>query len=64
MAVPLGVFPNGTSGFHIKNTHINPYFIEKGHAVSAIFIDYAKLFLQLMSKSRSLAEICERRLQP
>ena len=65
MAIPLGVFPKGTtSGFHIKNTHISSCFIEKGHAVSAVLIDNAKLFSQLMSKSRSLAEISERRLQP
>ena len=64
MAIPLGVFPNGTkSGFHIKNTHISTYFIKKGHAMSAVFIDNAKLFSQLMSKSRNLAEISERRLK-
>ena len=64
MAIPLGVFLNGTtSGFHIKNTHISTYFIEKGHAVRAVFIDNAKLFSQLMPKSKSLVEISERRLQ-
>ena len=65
MAIPLGVYPNGTtSGFHVKNTHLCTYFMEKKHAVSAVFIDNAKLFSQLMSKSRNLAEISEKRLQP
>ena len=39
------------------------FFIEKGHAVSAVTIDNAKIFSQLMSKSRSLAKGDERRLQ-
>ena len=33
------------------------FFIEKGHAVSAVTIDNAKIFSQLMSKSRSLAKL-------
>ena len=39
------------------------FFVEKGHAVSAVTIDNAKIFSQLMSKSRSLAKITERRLR-
>ena len=38
--------------------------MEKGHAVSAVTINNAKIFSQLMSKTRSLAKISERRLQP
>ena len=38
-------------------------FVEKGHAVSAITLDNAKIFLPLISESRSLAKISERRLQ-
>ena len=40
------------------------FFIEKRHAVSAITKNNAKIVLQFMSKSRSLAKISERRLQP
>ena len=51
--------------FYIKKTLIlAPFFIVKGHAVSAVTIDNAKMFSQLMSKSRSLAKISERRLRP
>ena len=32
--------------------------------MSAVAVDNAKIFLQLMSKNRSLAKINERRLQP
>ena len=39
------------------------FFVEKGHAVSAVTIDSAKIFSQLMSESRSLAKLSERRLQ-
>ena len=51
-------------GFHIKNTHFSTLFIEKGHALRAVTIDDAKIFSQLMARSRSLAKINERRLQP
>ena len=41
-------------GFHKKTFILAHFFIEKWHAVSAITINNAKIFLQLMSKSRSL----------
>ena len=48
-----------------KNTHFSKFFfIEKGRVVSAVTTDNAKVFSQLMSKSRSVAKISERRLQP
>ena len=51
-------------GFHIKNTHFSKLFYQKkGHAVSAVAMDNAKIFSQIMSKSRSLAKISEKRLQ-
>ena len=51
--------------FHKKKTLILAHFlIEKGHAVSAVTTDNAKIISQFMSKSRSLAKISERRLQP
>ena len=57
--------------FPHKKTHIIAHFcIEKGHAVSAVTLPYigltdnAKIFPPLMPKSRSLAKISERRLQP
>ena len=49
---------------HKKTLILAHFFIEKGHGVSAVTMDNAKTFLQLMSKSRSLAKIRERRLQP
>ena len=49
---------------HKKTLILSHLFIEKGHAVSAVTRDNAKIFSQLMSQSRSLAKICERRLQP
>ena len=48
---------------HQKTLILAQFFVEKGHAVSAVIIDNAKIFSQLMSKSRSLAKISERRLQ-
>ena len=56
--------PTSFCGFYIKNTHFNHFYIEKRHAVSAVTKDNAKIFSELMSKSRSLAKISERRLQP
>ena len=51
--------------FHIKKTLILAhFFIEKRCAVSAVTMDNAKIFSQLLSKSRSLAKEHERRLQP
>ena len=53
-------------GFHMKkHSYQHTFFIKKGHAVSAVTMDNAKIFSQLtgVSKSRSLAKICERRLQ-
>ena len=55
------------------NTQFSELFIEKGlavravtmdNAVRAVTMDNAKMFSQLMSKSRSLAKINEKRLQP
>ena len=64
----LGVKPpavNEFLQFSCKKTLILAhFFIEKGHAVSAVTTDNAKTFSHLMSKSRSLAKISERRLQP
>ena len=46
--------------FYIKNTLIlTHFFTEKGHAVSAVTMDNAKIFLQLMSTSRNLAKTSE-----
>ena len=51
--------------FDIKKMVILTHsFSETGHAVSAVTMDRAKMFSQFMSKSRSLAKISERRLQP
>ena len=55
----LGVKPPATGargvnefyGFNIKNTHFSHFFIEKEHAVSAVTMDNAKTFSQLMSKA-------------
>ena len=49
---------------HKKTLNFAHFLFEKGHAVSAVTINNAKIFLQLMSKSRSLAKISERKLQP
>ena len=49
---------------HKKTLILAHFFIEKEHAVSAATIDYAKIYSQLMPKSRYLAKISERRLQP
>ena len=48
---------------HKKTLIFAHLFVEKGHAVSAVTTHNAKMFSQLMSKSRSLAKISERRLQ-
>ena len=49
---------------HKKTLVLTHFFIEKEHVVSAVTIDNAKIFSQLMSKSRSLGKISKRRLQP
>ena len=50
--------PTNVYCFHIKTlTSAHFFFIKKGHAVSAVTMDNAKIFSQLMSKSRSLAKI-------
>ena len=57
--------PTNFYDFHIKNTLILAlFFIKKGRAESAVTMGNAKIFSQLKSKSRSLAKIGERRLQP
>ena len=38
--------------------------MKKEQAVSAVTMDNAKIFLHFKSKSRTLAKISERRLQP
>ena len=53
-----------TTGGPGVNSFQQTFFIEKGRVVSAVTTDNAKVFSQLMSKSRSLAEISEKRLQP
>ena len=52
--------------FLLKKTFIlEHFFIKEGHAVSAVTMDNAKIFSQILSKSRrSSAKISERRLQP
>ena len=55
--------PTNFCGFHIKTLILAQFFIEKGHAVSEVTVDNAKIFLQIMSKNRSLGKISERRLQ-
>ena len=63
-----GVAPSSQRIFTVFiyiNTYSNTFFfIEKGRAVSAVTMDNVKVFSQLVSKSRSLAKISERRLQP
>ena len=49
---------------HKKTLVLTHFFIEKEHVVSAVTIDNAKIFSRLMSKSRSVGKISERRLQP
>ena len=49
---------------HKKTLILAHLFVEKGCAVRAVTMDNAKIFSQLMSKSRSLAKVRERRLQP
>ena len=49
---------------HKKTLILAPLFTEKGHAVSAVTTDNAKICSQFMSKSRSLTKVRERRLQP
>ena len=49
---------------HKKTLILAHLFIEKGCAVSAVTMDNAKIFSQLMSKSRSLDKVREKRLQP
>ena len=49
---------------HKKTLILAHFFIEKGCAVSAVTMDNTKIFSQLMSKSRSLAQVSKRRLQP
>ena len=49
--------------FTLKTLILAHVLIEKGHAVSVVTIDNAKIFLQLMFKNRSLAKTSKRRLQ-
>ena len=56
--------PTNFYGFHIKKyTHFNTLSYRKRLAVSVVIMGDAKIFSQLMSKSKSLAKISERRLQ-
>ena len=48
--------------FSHKNIHFNTFFYQESLAVSAVTMDNAKIFSHLMSKSRSLAKIREKRL--
>ena len=48
---------------HKKTLILTHFYIEKGNAVSAVTIDTAKMLSELMSKSRSLAKLSERRLK-
>ena len=61
-AKPLAA--NKNLRFSHKTLILAHLFIKKGCAASAVTMDNAKIFLQLMSKSRSLAKVRERRLQP
>ena len=49
---------------HEKTLILAHFFIEKENAVRAVTIVNAKIFSQLTFKSRSLAKISEKRLQP
>ena len=51
-------------GFHINSIPFNTLFYRKRACSDAVTMDNAKIFPQLMSKSRGLAKISERRLQP
>ena len=62
-----GVVPRRQQIFTVftqKNSHFGTFFSEKRLAVSAVTMDDAKIFSLLVSKSRSLAKISERKLQP
>ena len=62
-----GVAPSCQQTFTVfisKNTHFNTLFYQKRLAVSAVIMDHAKIFAQLMPKSRSLAKISKKRLLP
>ena len=63
----LGTYPLAANEFlrftHKKKLISAHFFLVKGHAVSAVTIDNAKTFSQLMRKGRSLAKISERRLK-
>ena len=56
--------PTNFYGFHLNNTHFNTLFYRKRACSDAVTMDNAKIFPQLMSKSRGLVKISERRLQP
>ena len=56
--------PTNFYGFHTNTLILAHFFIEKGHAVSTVTWDNAKIFSPFLSKSRSLAKMCQRRLQP
>ena len=56
--------PTNFCDFHAKTLILAHFFIENGHALSAVTIDNAKIFSQLMSESKNLGKISERRLQP
>ena len=56
--------PTDFYNFNIKNTHFSTLFFEKRRAMSAVITNNAKIFSQLMSKSRNLAKISEKGLQP
>ena len=55
--------PTNFYGFHIKNTHFSTFFYRKKACGDAVTMDNAKIFPQLMSKSRGSAKISKRRLQ-
>ena len=63
----LGAKPLASNEFlrfsHKKTLILAYFFVGKGRAVSAFTRDNANIFSHLMSKSRSLAKISERRLQ-
>ena len=49
---------------HKKTLILAHFFIEKGHAMMQSLWTMQKIFPQLMSQSRGLAKISERRPQP
>ena len=63
----VGVKPQAANEFlqfsHKKHI-LAHFFVEQEHVVSRVIMDNAIIFLQLMSKSRNLAKISKRRLQP